>query len=89
MTPTAVDPDVQKSNMVQENSSTIQQGSVYSQPKLTTSAPIAPVTSATLNTPRVAPQLVNGQVIMPKHEVSYSIRKDLALVIVYILNYLF
>jgi len=70
MTPTPVDPDVQKSNSVPENNSVAQQGSVYSQPTITASAPIAPVTSTAVSTPGVAPQLVNGQVIMPKHEVS-------------------
>jgi hypothetical protein len=76
MTPTPVDPDVQQSNSIPENNAVVQQGSVYSQPTITASALIPLITSTAVSTPGVAPQLVNGQVIMPKHEVSEPSRRD-------------
>jgi hypothetical protein len=70
MAPPSVESVVQKSNSVHENGSATQQGFVYTQPTTTASVALAPITATVVSAPRVGPQLVNGQVIMPKHEVS-------------------
>jgi len=66
ITPMPADSGCQRPSNATSNGPT-QQGFVYNQAMVSSSSAVAPLSSV-LSSSRVGPQLVNGQVIMPKHE---------------------